>query len=107
MHPKGVGVEFDLGDLAPSRPEMREDGKTGNAAQAEFGIGVAAKVIGGDGGQNLVTKGFVGFLISSESGLIVVKEAVNLSDGGSSGGDGMDGLAWAVDWSEEGDAARA
>ena len=32
MHAKGVGVEFNLGDLAPGRPKMGEDGETGDAA---------------------------------------------------------------------------
>ena len=50
LHAKSVCVEFDLGDLAPGGPEMGEDGETGDAAQAKFGISEAAKVIRGDGG---------------------------------------------------------
>ena len=46
-------------------------------------------------------------MIGTKGGLIVVEEAVDFSDGGSSGGDRMNGLAGAVDWSNEGNAARA
>ena len=53
----------------------------------------------------MVAKGFVGFLIGTKGRLIVVEEAVDFSDGGGSGGDRMDGLARAVNWSHEGDAA--
>ena len=53
-HAEGICVELDLGDLAPSGPEVIEYLQTGDAAKAEFRISELAKVVGRDGEENLV-----------------------------------------------------
>lgn len=107
MHFECVGIQFTLGDGAPSGPEMRQNDETGDAAQTEFGIAKAAKIIGRGGRNNLVAQRFVGFGEGAKNGMIVVEEeTVDFRNGGGGGGDGMNGLA-GTNGSNEYDTARA
>ena len=107
MHTEGVCVQFALSDGAPSRPKVDKNGETRDAAEAEFGISKAAKIVRWNGSQELIAKGFVRFHVGAKDELIIVKNAVDLGDLGASGGDGIHRLARAVNGGDEGNAARA
>ena len=96
-----------MGDGAPGGPQEGEDGETGDTAESEFRVGKSTQVISWDGGDELITKGFVGFLKSAEDGLVIVEEAVYFRDLWAGGGRGVLRLRGAVNGSDEWDAARS
>ena len=109
LHSKGIVIKFDLGDSAPGRPGMSKDAETRYTAESEFRIGKAPQVLCWDGGNELIAKGLVRFLVGAEDGLIVVLEkAIDaFCDLRTGGGSRMVRLRGAVDGGDdEGDAAR-
>ncbi len=73
-HAKGVGIEFDLGDGSPGHPKMRQNLKASGTAESKFRIGEFAKIVGGDGEEDLVAESFVGILIGAEGDLVFIKK---------------------------------
>jgi hypothetical protein len=104
-HAKSVGVELDLGDRAPSSPKVGEDGETGDAAESKFRIGKFAEIVGGESEKKLVAESLVGLLVGTEGDLIVIEDAVDLTDLGSGGADWMNRIDETKDGRDEGHVA--
>ena len=106
-HAKGIGVKFDLRDGAPGCPKVGEDVKTSDTAKAKFGIGKFAEIVGGDGGQDLIAKCLVGFLVGSKNDLVFVENAIDFRDLVGSGTSRVNRIDRAVFRCKEWDSARA